>query len=89
MILEELEASGCTFPKSVDDHAWVPRAMRGALGAKRIEQAREKFSAGFPPVFAELCRLYADPHERVCDLWDEGTQACADLESVEAFREAM
>ena len=101
MVLEDLEASGCTFPKSVDDHAreyggqviealarlhahfwqdgrfeselgWVPRAMRGALGAKLIEQAREKFSGDLPPVFAELCRLYADHHERVCDLWDEG-----------------
>jgi aminoglycoside phosphotransferase (APT) family kinase protein len=101
MILEDLEASGCTFPKSVDDHAhayggqviealarlhahfwqderfgsalaWVPRAMRGALGAKLIEQAREKFGADFPPVFTELCHLYAEHHERVCDLWDEG-----------------
>ena len=101
MVLEDLEASGCTVPKSVDHHArehgrqviealarlhahfwqderfeselaWVPRAMRGALGAKLIEQAREKFSADFPPVFAELCRLYAENHERVCDLWDEG-----------------
>jgi aminoglycoside phosphotransferase (APT) family kinase protein len=101
MILEDLEASGCTVPKSVEDHArehgeqviealarlhahfwedarfasklaWVPRAMRGALGAKLIEQARAKFSGDFPPVFAELCRLYADHHERVCDLWDEG-----------------
>jgi aminoglycoside phosphotransferase (APT) family kinase protein len=101
MVLEDLEASGCTFPKSFDEHArangkqviealarlhahfwqdprfeselaWVPRAMRGALGAKLIEQAREKFSSDFPPVFAELCRLYADHHERVCDLWDEG-----------------
>ena len=52
--------------------AWVPPAMRGALGAKLIEQAREKFSGDFPPVFAELCRLYAGDHERVCDLWDEG-----------------
>ena len=101
IVLEDLAASGCTFPKSVDDHArehggqvidalaalhahfwqderfdselaWVPRAMRGALGAKLIEQAREKFSADLPPVFAELCRLYAGHHERVCDLWDEG-----------------
>jgi aminoglycoside phosphotransferase (APT) family kinase protein len=101
IVLEDLEASGCRFPKNVDDHArahggqviqalarlhahfwqdqrfeselaWVPRAMRGALGAKLIEQAREKFSGDFPPVFAELCRLYAGHHERVCDLWDEG-----------------
>jgi aminoglycoside phosphotransferase (APT) family kinase protein len=101
MVLEDLEASGCTFPKSVDDHAqahgrqviealarlhahfwrdprfaselaWVPRAMRGALGAQLIEMARVKFGAELPPVFTELCRLYAGHHERVCDLWDEG-----------------
>ncbi len=101
MILEDLEASGCTFPKSVDDHAhergeqviealaqlhahfwrdprfdaelaWLPPAMRGALGAKLIEQAREKFRGELPPAFAALCRLYVDHHERVCDLWDEG-----------------
>jgi aminoglycoside phosphotransferase (APT) family kinase protein len=101
MILEDLEASGCTFPKSVDDHArehggqviealarlhahfwrderfaselaWVPPAMRGALGARLIEQAREKFAGDLPPVFSELCRLYTEHHERVCDLWDEG-----------------
>ena len=101
MVLEDLAAAGCTFPKSVDEHArehggrviealaslhahfwqdarfegelaWVPRAMRGALGAKLIEQAREKFRGDLPPIFAELCRLYVDHHERVCDLWDEG-----------------
>lgn len=101
MVLEDVEAAGCTFPADVDTHAreygaqlveslarlhahfwederfesglsWVPRAMRGALGAKLIDQAREKFSAELPPVFAELCRLYCENHERVCDLWDEG-----------------
>jgi hypothetical protein len=101
LVLEDLEASGCTFPKDVDEHArrhgrqvvealarlhahfwdderfaselsWVPPAMRGALGARLIEQARERFGADFPPVFAELCRLYAGHHERVCELWDEG-----------------
>jgi aminoglycoside phosphotransferase (APT) family kinase protein len=101
MVLEDLEAAGCTFPKDVEGHArahgqqviealarlhahfwedarfdaefsWLPRAMRGALGAKLIEQARERFGADFPPVFTELCRLYAGQHERVCDLWDEG-----------------
>jgi hypothetical protein len=101
MVLEDLTASGCHFPKSVDAHAeahgrhviealarlhahfwedarfaselaWVPRAMRGALGAKLVEQAHAKFAAGFPPVFAELCRLYVGHHEAVCDLWDEG-----------------
>lgn len=101
MVLEDLEASGCTFPKGVEEHArqhgrqvieamarlhahfwedprfaaelsWLPPAMRGALGAKLIEQARERFGAELPPVFTELCRLYTDHHERVCDLWDEG-----------------
>jgi aminoglycoside phosphotransferase (APT) family kinase protein len=101
MVLEDLEAAGCTFPKSVPDHArergrqviealarlhahfwedprfqaelsWVPPAMRGALGAKLIDQARERFSGQLPPVFSELCRLYVAHHERICDLWDEG-----------------
>ena len=101
MVLEDLEAAGCTFPKGVDDHArqhgrqviealarlhahfwederfaselsWLPPAMRGALGAKLIGQARERFAGDLPPVFTELCRLYVDHHERVCDLWDEG-----------------
>jgi hypothetical protein len=53
--------------------SWVRPAMRGDLGTKLIEQARAKFSADFPPVFAELCRLYVDHHEAVCDLWDAGT----------------
>ena len=77
MVLEDLEASGCTFARGVDAHArehgapviealarlhahfwqdarfeselaWVPRAMRGALGAKLIEQARAKFGADLP-----------------------------------------
>ena len=101
LLLEDLEASGCTFPESVEDHArahgrevvealarlhahfwrdprfaselaWLPRAMRGALGAKLVEQARAKFAAELPPVFAELCTLYATHHPRICDLWDEG-----------------
>lgn len=101
LVLEDLEASGCSFPESVDRHArehgrqviealarlhahfwedqrfaselsWVPPAMRGALGATLIERARERFGGELPPVFSELCRLYADHHERVCDLWDEG-----------------
>jgi aminoglycoside phosphotransferase (APT) family kinase protein len=101
MVLEDLEASGCTFARSVDEHArahggqviealarlhahfwqdarfgaelsWLSPAMRGALGAQLIEQARQKFGGDFPPVFTELCRLYAGHHERVCDLMDEG-----------------
>lgn len=100
-LFEDLEASGCTFPKDVGEHArahggaliealarlhahfwedarfasglaWVPPAMRGALGAKLIGQARERFAGELPPVFGELCRLYVEHHERICDLWDEG-----------------
>lgn len=100
-VLEDLEAAGCRFPKSVAQHArdhggelvaalarlhahfwederfgaalsWVPPAMRGALGAKLVEQAHARFARELPPIFAELCRLYVDRHERVCDLWDEG-----------------
>jgi hypothetical protein len=100
-VLEDLEAAGCRFPKSVEQHArehggallealarlhahfwedvrfaselaWVPPAMRGALGAKLIDQARERFAGDLPPVFTELCRLYVEHHERICDLWDEG-----------------
>ena len=52
--------------------SWVPPAMRGALGTKLIDQARERFAAELPPIFAELCRLYVEHHERICDLWDEG-----------------
>lgn len=99
-VLEDLEASGCTFPKGVEQHArehggqlvealarlhahfwederfggelsWIPPAMRGELGAKLIDKAREMFADELPPVFAELCRLYVEHHERVCDLWDE------------------
>jgi hypothetical protein len=100
-LLEDLEASGCTFPTDVEKHArehggafiaelarlhahfwedgrfasqlsWLMPSMRGALGAQLIAQAREKFAAELPPVFDELCRLYVQNHERVCDLWDEG-----------------
>jgi len=101
MVLEDLEASGCTFPKDLAGHArahgqqlveglarlhahfwedarfeselsWIPRASRGSLGAKLIELARERLGGDLPPVFTELCRLYAEHHERICDLWDEG-----------------
>lgn len=100
-VLEDLEAAGCRFPKSVPEHArerggalietlarlhahfwedarfgaelaWVPPAMRGALGAQLVSQAHARFAGELPPVFAELCRLYVEHHERVCDLWDEG-----------------
>ncbi len=101
MLLEDLDASGCTFPKSVEEHArtrggqviealarlhahfwedarfegelsWLPPAMRGALGAALVEQARQQLEGDMPPVFGELCRLYSEHHERICDLWDDG-----------------
>ncbi|MDH3708232.1 MAG: ecdysteroid 22-kinase family protein [Acidimicrobiia bacterium] len=53
---------------------WVPPAMRGALGAQLIDNARHMFGTEMPPVFTELCRLYSEHHEPVCDLWDEGEQ---------------
>jgi hypothetical protein len=97
-VLEDIEAAGCTFPKSVEEHArehggeliaglarlhahfwndprftaelsWIRPAMRGALGAKLVDQARERFAHELPPVFAELCRLFAAHHERIADLW--------------------
>jgi hypothetical protein len=52
--------------------SWIAPAMRGALGPKLIERAREQFASELGPVFAELCRLYVEHHERVCDLMDEG-----------------
>ena len=109
MVLEDLEASGCTFPDDVDAHSrergadvvaalaqlhahfwrderfgagdaatgtlsWVPRAMRGAVGAALVERAREQFGAEMPPVFSNLCELYARSSEAICDLWDEGPE---------------
>src|SRR5262245_1087165 len=100
-VLEDIRASGCRFPKSLEHHArehgghliqalarlhahfwederfaselsWVSPAMRGPLGAKLVDQARERFAGELPPVFAELCRLYVGHHERICELWDEG-----------------
>ena len=101
MLLEDLEASGCSFPKDVDAYSreygaevigelaslhahfwedarfdgalsWVPPARRGAMGARFIGMAREQFADEFPPVFRELCLLYEEHHEAICDLWDEG-----------------
>lgn len=54
--------------------SWVQPAMRGAFGAKLIDNAREQFAADFPPVFDELCLLYSEHHERICELFDEGEQ---------------
>ncbi len=55
-----------------DELSWVMPPMRGELGARLIEKAREKFADEFGPVFEELCRLYSDNHEAICDVWDDG-----------------
>jgi len=101
MVLEDLEASGCTFTNRLETHAedrglaliealarlharfwddprfddelsWVQPAMRGAYGAKLIDRARTLFAPELPPVFDELCQLYAEHHERVSEVLDEG-----------------
>lgn len=101
MVLEDLEAAGCTFSSRRDTHAeecgdqvmellarlhahfwddarfddelsWVQPAMRSEYGAVLIESAREQFADDFPPVFAELCDLFVESWERICELWDEG-----------------
>jgi len=101
MVLEDLQASGCTFTTRLEPHAeehaqqlieglarvhahfwndprfddelsWVQPAMRGAFGAKLVDNARQQFADEMPPVFDELCRLYVDNHERIAELLDEG-----------------
>jgi hypothetical protein len=101
MVLEDLEAAGCTFTTRLEAHgeyqglkvvealarlhahfwddprfdgelAWVQPAMRGSFGAMLIDNARTQFADDFPPVFSELCRLYSENHERVCELLDVG-----------------
>jgi hypothetical protein len=103
MVLEDLQASGCTFSSRLEVHAeergqqviedlarlhahfwddprfddeldWVRPAMRGPYGAKLVDNARTMFADELPPVFGELCRLYSENHERVCELWDVGEQ---------------
>jgi hypothetical protein len=101
MVLEDLQATGCTFTNRLEPHAeelaeqliaglarlhahfwndprfdnefsWIKPAMRGGLGARLIENARTKFAADFPPVFDELCRLFVEHHQTVCEIWDQG-----------------
>jgi hypothetical protein len=101
MVLEDLEATGCTFPNRLATHAedrglqviealarlharfwddprfddelsWVQPAMRGAYGAKLVDRARAMFADELPPVFDDLCGLYSEHHEHVCQLLDEG-----------------
>ena len=52
--------------------AWLRPAMRGSFGAKLVAGAREQFSAEFPPIFDEICRLYIEHHSAITELWDEG-----------------
>jgi Ser/Thr protein kinase RdoA (MazF antagonist) len=48
--------------------------MRGAFGAKLITNARQQFADEMPPVFAALCEVFVDNHERVAEILDEGEQ---------------
>jgi hypothetical protein len=70
--LAKLHAHFWDDPRFDDEFEWVRPAMRGALGAQLIDNARDQFADDFPPVFGELCRLYSENHERICELWDEG-----------------
>jgi hypothetical protein len=70
--LARLHARFWDDPRFDGELSWVQAAMRGALGAKLVESAREQFRGDFPPVFAELCHLYVENHERICELWDVG-----------------
>lgn len=101
LVLEDLQASGCTFSTRLeplpDDHAgalleglarvharfwedprldgewsWIQPAMRGPYGATLVAAAKAKLAADLPPVFAELCDLYVEHHERIAEVWDEG-----------------
>jgi hypothetical protein len=54
--------------------AWLRPAMRGAFGARLVESARDQFADDQPPVFRELCDLYARHHAEITELWDEGEQ---------------
>jgi hypothetical protein len=70
--LARLHAHFWEDPRFASELAWIDPPMRGALGAQLIARARERFASELPPVFGELCRLYVDHHERICDLWEEG-----------------
>ena len=70
--LARLHARFWDDPRFDDELSWVRPAMRGPYGAKLIDNAREQFSGDLPPVFTELCHLYSENHERICELWDVG-----------------
>jgi hypothetical protein len=72
--LGRLHAHFWDDPRFGDELDWVQPAMRGPYGAKLIDRARELLADEMPPVFGELCRLYVDHHERICELWDAGEQ---------------
>jgi hypothetical protein len=76
-IIEDLARLHAHFwddPRFDDELSWVQPAMRGPYGAKLVDRAREVLGDDMPPVFTELCRLYVDHHERICELWDAGEQ---------------
>jgi len=76
-IVEGLGRLHATFwddPRFAGELSWVQPAMRGAYGAKLVESARQQFAGQLPPVFSDLCRLYAEHHERIAELWDDGEQ---------------
>ena len=72
--LARLHAHFWEDQRFADELSWLQLPMRGAFGAVMIDSARQQFAADFPPVFEELCRLYAEHHERICEIWDEGEQ---------------
>lgn len=70
--LGRLHARFWNDPRFDDGLAWVRPAMRGAYGARLIEQARRQLADDLPPVFTALCDLYVEHHERIAEVWDEG-----------------
>jgi Ser/Thr protein kinase RdoA (MazF antagonist) len=72
--LARLHAHFWDDPRFTGELSWVEPARRGKAGLHFLEQARAQFEDDFPPVFGELFRVYAEHHERIWDLWDEGEQ---------------
>jgi hypothetical protein len=72
------------FPTAL---SWLKPPMRGKLGAKLMLSAKEQFGADFPAEFSELCSLYAENQDAICDLWDEGeaTMIHGDIHSGNQF----
>ncbi|MDG2029141.1 MAG: phosphotransferase [Acidimicrobiales bacterium] len=59
-------------PRFDDELSWIPAPMRGEMGAQLVDSSRQQFEDDFPPVFGDLCRLYVEHHDAICDLWDAG-----------------